>query len=326
MKPTLLFALLVVFIQVDAQNYFVRIDGAGNGTSWSDASGNLADVLNKATEGSQIWVAKGIYKPSTDANRNLSFVISNGVQLYGGFAGNETSLEERNIAENPTILSGEIGQAGVADNSYNVVFFQNVSSSTILDGFTITAGNANSEDLKEGVRTRCGAGLYITGENGGLTEPVIRNCQLLGNHGRDGAAVYINGRNGEANPKFENCVFKNNEAGLDGGAIYNDGRLNGKSNPIFVECTFEKNMGTYGGAICNATESGVCNLTLENCNFIENAAFLRGGAVFSMNGDEKCYLEISDCNFKGNYPDDQNMIFTSSAALTSAYKVSSANQ
>lgn len=324
MKPTLLFALLVViFNQVDAQNFFVRMGATGKGTSWSDASGDLADVLKKATPGTQIWVAKGIYKPTSDNNRNLSFQILDGVQLYGGFAGHESTIEERNLTENPTYLSGEIGQPGQGDNSYNVVYFHNTSSTAVLDGFFISGGNANSDDIREGARTRCGAGLYINGENGATCKPVIRNCELSGNYGRDGAAVYINGRNGETSPKFENCVFKNNEAGLDGGAIYNDGRLNGKSNPILTKCTFEKNMGTYGGAICNATESGICNLTLENCNFIENAAYLRGGALFSLNGDEKCYLEISDCNFQGNYPDDQNMIFTSNTARSNAYKVSS---
>lgn len=323
MKPTLLITLLaIIFSQAEAQNLFVRMGATGNGTSWTDASGDLAGILKNAAPGTQIWVAKGTYQPTSNTNRNISFQILDGVQLYGGFAGTETSLEERDITANPTILSGEIGQLGLADNSFNVVYFHNAGTSTLLDGFVITAGNANSDNNEEGTIGRCGAGLYVNGENGASCSPIIRNCVFTENHARDGAAVYINGRNGEANPQFDNCTFKFNEAGLDGGAIYNDGRLNGKSNLILTNCTFEKNMGTYGGAICNATESGICNLTLENCNFIENAAYLRGGAVFSLNGDEKCYLEISSCNFQGNYPDDQNMIFTSNTARANAYKVS----
>lgn len=324
MKPTLLFALLVLFTtQAEAQNYFIRQGATGNGTSWSNAAGDLAAVLQVAQPGSQIWVAKGTYKPTSGKNRNASFTIPSRVKVYGGFSGHETSLEQRQPDVNPTILSGEIGEPGKADNSYNVVYFNQVDAITLLDGFIVTAGHANGESAQEGNRTRCGAGLYINGENGGVCKPVISNCTFKENTGRDGAAVYINGRNGESNPAFVNCTFKNNEAGLDGGAIYNDGRLNGKSNPAFTNCTFEKNMGTYGGAICNATESGVCSLTLENCNFFENAAYLRGGAVFSLNGDERCYLDISGCNFNGNYPDDQNMLFTSNTARSNAYKVSS---
>ena len=315
----LIVMLLAFLYQADAQIIYVQQDANGKGTSWSDATGNLANALKTATPGSQVWVAKGTYTPTTGNDRNAYFQVKDGVQVYGGFSGTETSVAGRDFAANLTILSGEIAQPGKGDNSYNIVFIKNVSSKTLLDGMTITSGNANSE-AEEGQRTRCGGGIFIDGQRG-TCNPVIRNCTFTGNLGRDGAAVYNNGRAGESSPVFENCIFKNNEAGLDGGAIYNDGRLNGKSNPTLTDCTFERNMGTYGGAICNATETGACNLTLENCTFRENAAYLRGGAVFSMNGDEKCYLEMSDCNFIGNYPDDQNMIFTSNTARSAAYKI-----
>ncbi len=311
--------LLASVCLADAQIIYVQQDAKGKGTSWSDATGDLAKSIKSAAPGTQIWVAKGIYKPTTGTDRNVSFEIKNGIKIFGGFAGTETSPDQRNIAENQTILSGEIAQPGVADNSYNVLLLKGVASGTVLDGLTITGGNANGNS-PEGNRTRCGGGLFNDGHNSAST-PVIRNCTFVGNFGRDGAAVYNNGRAGNSSPVFENCVFKNNEAGLDGGAIYNDGRLNGKSNPTFTNCTFERNMGTYGGAICNATETGVCSLTLDNCTFRENAAYLRGGAVFSLNGDEKCYLEMSDCDFVGNYPDDNNMIFTSNTARSEAYKI-----
>jgi hypothetical protein len=309
--------------QASAQIIFVRQGGTGNGTSWNDATGNLSLALQQASAGTQIWVAAGTYTPTASADRKISFNIPNGVKVYGGFSGIEQSIEERQIENNTTILSGEIGQPGIGDNSFSVVIMENVDANTILDGLTITAGNANSEaqDLN---RNRCGGGLYIKGENGGAF-PTISNCTIAGNMGRDGAGVYNNGRNGESSPTFVNCVFKNNEAGLDGGAMYNDGRMNGKSNPSLTNCTFERNMGTYGGAICNATETGTCNLTIENCTFKENAAYLRGGAVFSMNGDQKCYMEMTDCNFVNNYPDDQSMVFTSTKGRQDAYDISRSN-
>ncbi len=291
----------------------------GTGDSWSNAMGDLNQALQQAEEGTQIWVAQGIYTPTSSDDRDVSFNIPEGIQVYGGFNGTETDLSQRNTKNNVTILSGEIGNKGIVDNSYTVVFFDKVSESTVLDGFTITAGNANGE-LEEANPSRCGGAVYINGSTG-ICKPVINNCSFVGNFGRDGAAVYNNGRNGESSPTFANCIFMNNEAGLDGGAIYNDGRLNGKSIPTLSDCTFERNMGTYGGAICNATESGTCNLILNNCLFKENAAYLRGGAVFSLNGDEKCYLEMSDCQFENNFPDDQNMIFTSNTARTNAYKI-----
>jgi hypothetical protein len=319
-KPTLLMTLfLALTCQTQAQIIYVHQGATGNGTSWVDATGDLATALNQAQAGMQIWVAYGTYKATTTNDRNASFQIKRGVQVYGNFNGTETSIDQRANEPSASILSGEIGQPGQADNAYNVVYMKNVGENTILDGFVITAGNANSP-AADGQKTRCGGGLFIDGENGS-SKPSIINCEFRNNLGRDGAAVYNNGRKGECSPLFINCTFKNNEAGLDGGALYNDGRLKGKSNPTLTNCTFERNMGTYGGAICNATEDGTCNLTLENCTFNENAAYLRGGAVFSLNGDEKCYMELMNCTFKGNYPDDRNMIFTTTASREGAYKV-----
>ena len=311
--------ILALCVQIEAKNIYVIQNASGNGTSWSEATGSLAHALTLAEEGDAIWVAKGTYFPSNTADRNERFVIPEGVRVFGGFNGNETDLSQRDIKNNQTILSGEIGKPEIDDNSFTIVYFENVSENTVLDGFTLTASNANSED-EEANPTRCGGAIYINGENT-VTKPTINNCFFTKNLGRDGAAVYCNGRNGESSPKFSNCTFNNNEAGLDGGAVYNDGRFGGKSIPTFTNCHFERNMGTYGGAICNATETGVCNLILNNCSFTENAAYLRGGAVFSLNGDERCYLEMSDCKFENNFPDDKNMIFTSATARSGAYKV-----
>lgn len=319
MKPTmiLIVAFLVSMITVQAQVIYVKQGATGDGTSWENATGNLSQVLQRATNGTQVWVAAGTYHPTDGTDRAASFQIPSGVAVFGGFNGTETALEQRNIAANPTILSGEIGQPGPADNSYNVVYLANVDEHTILDGFVITAGNANA-DAAESDRMRSGGGMYIAGGN---AKPQIVNCTFVKNHARDGAAVYLNGRTGECSPRFFGCSFKENEAGLDGGAVYNDGRQNGLSNPVFQGCEFYRNVGTYGGAICNASDTGICNLTMEGCTFTENVAFLRGGAVFSLNGDEKCYLEMADCTFNGNYPDDQNMVFVSGSGRANAYAV-----
>ena len=64
--------------------------------------------------------------------------------MYGGFAGTETILEERNWQTNTTLLSGDIGVAGdSSDNSYTIIFCNYADSTTTLDGFTIAYGNAN---------------------------------------------------------------------------------------------------------------------------------------------------------------------------------------
>ena len=208
MKPTLLTTLfLAVFCQAQSQIIFVRQGAVGNGTSWSDATGDLAAALNQAVAGTQVWVAYGTYKPTAVNDRNASFKVNDGVKIYGNFNGTETSIEQRTNAASATILSGEIGQPGQADNSFNVVFMKNAGENTVIDGFVITAGNANSP-ATEGQKSRCGGGMYIDGENGS-SKPTISNCEFRNNLGRDGAAVYNNGRKGESSPIFVNCIFKN---------------------------------------------------------------------------------------------------------------------
>ena len=76
--------------------------GASDGTNWADAHTDLQDALAAAISGDDIWVAVGTYKPATGADRTISFVMKEGVDLYGGFAGNEDpvtfDLADRDIA------------------------------------------------------------------------------------------------------------------------------------------------------------------------------------------------------------------------------------
>ncbi len=82
---------------------------------------SIANALNNSCHDvKQIWVAKGTYKPAF-ANRDSAFIMRNNVASFGGFAGIETQLSQRNWQLNPTILSGDIGTVGNrSDNSHDV--------------------------------------------------------------------------------------------------------------------------------------------------------------------------------------------------------------
>ena len=109
-------------------------------TSWTDAC-ELQAAITASQEGDEIWVGAGTYKPTSGADRAVSFVLKDGVAIYGGFSGAETLREQRNWTTNPTILSGEIGDPNQTnDNSYHVVTTIGVPATTILDGFTIRDG------------------------------------------------------------------------------------------------------------------------------------------------------------------------------------------
>ncbi len=66
-------------------------------SSWALAC-DLQTALRFANSGDQIWVRQGVHKPATTADRNASFALKNGVAIYGGFAGTETALSQRNLS------------------------------------------------------------------------------------------------------------------------------------------------------------------------------------------------------------------------------------
>jgi len=118
--------------------------GSNTGMSWNNAYRCLHKALERGQEGcgSEIWVAAGTYKPDTNAvdpNKYATFELADGVGLYGGFAGNETSREQRNPLANQTILTGDIDNDDTGDIQ-DVVTALGIGQTTIIDGFTITKG------------------------------------------------------------------------------------------------------------------------------------------------------------------------------------------
>ena len=125
--------------------YYVNDDGVSmTCTGWGDACPDLQTALGLAVSGDQIWVAIGTYKPTSTTIRSFSFTLKEGVALYGGFDGPESTLGERAGLFDETILSGDIGTPDDnSDNSYHVVYGSLVSATAVLDGFTVTDGNAD---------------------------------------------------------------------------------------------------------------------------------------------------------------------------------------
>lgn len=182
-----------------AQIVYVSPSGAGtgDGSSWANAlNGNdntsggytaLADTLRKAAPGTQFWIAQGVYKPCTDNDRDKSFEIRENVYLYGGFAGNETQLSQRDWNAYPTILSGNIGVDSLnTDNSYHVVLTTGPSWSVFstIDGFTIRDGYAESTALPTQDGRRRGGGIQ-NGHRLSINNTTIQYCHA----GYSGSAI-----------------------------------------------------------------------------------------------------------------------------------------
>jgi len=270
--------------------YYVNINVTGGGTSngltWSDAFPDLQQALATVVEGDTIWVAEGIYFPTTTTDRHISFEVKNGVAVYGGFSGTETSIVQRDFLAHPTILSGDIGVSGDStDNSYTVVYIAFTDNSTVMDGFIIRDGRADNSLITELFygRGKCGGGLYINGF-GGSSSPRIFNCFFENNFALNhGGGVYMNGRsNGSTSPFFFQCSFYHNSAMSGGGGLFKDGGSNNAGMAHAIEkCNFYNNFsGTSGGGIFFEDSHGNLPLIVLDCYFSENKCVNIGGGIF----------------------------------------------
>lgn len=229
----------VIFVDINA------IDGENDGTSWANAYTDLQSALAAAGASNQIWVAQGTYLPVTSNNlpedvddpREVSFIINNGVKVYGGFAGDETALEQRDIEANPTVLSGNIGEEGQGDNSYHVVDLTDSPASTLIDGFTITGGQADGDSGFD--RQDNGGGLFgRSNASATLQNLTIENNFAAG----DGGGVYTE----NSGITVDSTVFNNNSSGASGGGIFASGNSLNVLNSLFFD---NQGAGRGGGAI-----------------------------------------------------------------------------
>ncbi|MDZ4754563.1 MAG: hypothetical protein SGJ11_08705 [Phycisphaerae bacterium] len=181
------------------------------GNNWAFAYKDLQNALVDAAPGDEIWVAGGTYKPTSTTSRTVSFTLESGVQLLGGFVGNETLAGQRDPAANFTVLSGNIGAPSASDNSFHVVVASNCDNTCRIDGFTITGGNADTI----GGFHNFGGGLFMDSGS-----PIIRRCRFVANNAVIGGGVgRVGPVPGNEQCNLANCLFVGNTAG-GGGAIH----------------------------------------------------------------------------------------------------------
>ena len=220
LKTSLLIAVFLVSIGhtiARADVIYVNTNSLGpthDGTGWSTAYLSLQDALNKPPIiGDQIWVAAGTYEPGS--SRTDSFEMVNGVTIYGGFPDSgEPNLADRDWHSNETILSGDIGVVGDdSDNCYHVFYHWvglNLDANAVLDGFTVTAGNANGTSE---VYHDSGGGMLNYGSS-----PMLKNCTFNNNSALSNGGAMCN--EDSSSPIVTNCTFIVNSAGT-GGGMYN---------------------------------------------------------------------------------------------------------
>jgi hypothetical protein len=271
MKKKLFLILLCALTGMAAQAQTIRYvkptaTGSGDGSTWANASGDLQAMINASAAGDEVWVAAGTYKPNAypsgcsgcSTNRDFTFHLKDGVKLYGGFAGAETLLSQRNIAANPTTLSGDFNNddvvtgsgstlsiSGNGENAYHVVLSVSDAATTVLDGFTVSGGNADGD-----------IGSNITVE----THSIFKSA---------GGGI----SNTSSSPTITNITIIGNSATFGGGL---DNYTS--SSPSITNTTFISNLASFGGAMNTETTSSP---TITNTTITGNSATNTGGGMYN---------------------------------------------
>lgn len=228
-------------------NPIVRVSQTGSdsatGSSWSEAKRTVQAAIDAlGYGGGEVWVARGVY-----AERITLGIFT---QVYGGFAGTETSRGARNWASNVTVLDG--GQLG------SVVTALTTSANAVVDGFTIRNGKAPS-----------GGGVSWLGGNGTLTHNyIVGNTSTNTTTNTGGGGVFVN----SPVMTISNNVVSGNTAAYGGGITTATGTGSTTSVTI-ANNTVAGNTGSKGGGGIQLSSSA--QITLTN-NVV---AFNTGGGI-----------------------------------------------
>ncbi len=218
-----------------AHDHSVFVDhtatGLGNGDTWNNGFTLLQDAFENSSCPEKIRLATGTYYTDegggqTNNDRTTTFELDEEITVEGGYpSGGGT----RNIAANPTILSGDIQQNNNSSTfSYNVL---TIDANSTLDGIIVERGNASGSSS---LNSR-GGGIYINAD-ANIIDCTIRECESTGSVGEGGGIYQESGSSLIENSVFlDNVAMMNAIPGLGGAILANAGMV------ILNNCTLTNN-------------------------------------------------------------------------------------
>lgn len=248
---------------------FISPTGAGDCTQANPCS--LATAISQVEDGDNLYFAEGDYTGSGDA----VVTIANSINLYGGWDGSTSDPIVRDPETYETILDGE--------NSRRVIFIEE-GTAPVIDGFTITGGNATGlgSDMPGAESKDGGGGIYSYNASPIIQNNVITDSIASTKAGVDayGGGIYLQSQNTTAEVR-SNKILSNTVG--DGIHLGGGGGLFVFSPAIISQNTFQENIACVncsienGGAIYVGWLDNV--ITITN-NIIEQNQAEAGAGIY----------------------------------------------
>ncbi len=245
-----LLAAVTVLAVSTAQAATIHVDiancpGPGNGSE-ADPYCSIQTAIDTAVDTDEIVVAPGTYFEAINfLGKAVTLRSSDGVDV--------TTIDGNGAPHVVQCVSGE-------------------GPDTVLDGFTITGGNADG-----GYPDNAGGGMFTFGSS-----PTVTNCIFTGNAADFGGGMYMD----LGSPMVSHCTFSGNEA-LSGGGMEHSSF----ASSTVTNCTFSENSAGFGGGIRNSGSG----LTLTNCTFSGNSATNGHALAFDSNPQSPSDLMMTNC-------------------------------
>jgi hypothetical protein len=320
---------------------YVRAGEGGSGESWEDASGDLQAMMDELADLRStvpsytgpciVKLAEGTYlpkyKPDTDGtsisapgDRDAAFILRPGVQVWGGYSASGNG--NRNPVTNITTLSGDLNSDDTSnittDNAYHVVLAVNIGSGTVLDGLTISGGNASGTGNitvdTVSIGRNYGGGIH----NNASSSPVtLINVRVCGNSASVGGGIY----NTSSPLVLVNGVISGNSttAGMGGGMFISSSSSSVRSVLVNTVISGNKAVSSYGGGI-SISSSVPCVLTLVNAVVSGNSADSGGGGIRLLSAGAS--LEMRNSILWGNTaPTDPSISISSAPSPVVGYSI-----
>ncbi len=263
--------------------------GAGNGTSWANASGNLQAIINGTVELDSVWMASGIYKPLADASGNTAatvqkiFYTKSGVRIFGGFAGTETGFNQRNFKTNRTVFSGDIDNNDINTDGNNIAeIYTDIQGTNAYQLLAISSCNKNT--MVDGI-------VFTAAKNIATTTPTqtINGTVITPDLG---TAIHIV----SSFPTIQNCIFSGNNS-LNFGNFYQNNLSTAGTDTVKVNSSiFSGNYSEYGTYFLRRGNHLANNLVMYN-----NTGNQAGGIIVQINMPTTNTVDFLNSTFVNNY-------------------------